>query len=55
MKYKFLFSMMFCFATLFVFGQEDDLLLNRVESSTPLEDTYIDGIVKKTLTEDAMI
>jgi len=55
MKFKILFSMMFCFATLFVFGQEDDLFIDRVESSTPLEDTYIDGIVKKTLTEDAMV
>ena len=53
MKLKFLFSMALCFAAFFAVGQDDDPI--RVESSIPMEDTYIDGIVKKTLTEEAMI
>ena len=53
MKLKFLFSMALCFAALFAIGQDDDPI--RVESSIPMEDTYIDGIVKKTLTEESMV
>lgn len=45
--------MVLCFATLFVTGQDDDPI--RMESSIPMEDTYIDGIVKKTLTEESMV
>ncbi len=53
MKLKFLFSLALCFAAIFAIGQEEDPM--RVESSIPMEDTYIDGIVKKTLTEESMV
>lgn len=54
MKLKFLFSMMFSCAVFFAVAQEESDP-GLFEGSIPLEDTYIDGIVKRTLTEESMV
>jgi len=54
MKLKFLFSFLFASAALLVSAQEETET-GLFEGSIPLEDTYIDGIVKRTLTEEAMV
>ena len=48
---KYLFSLVFIFSAMFIFAQDDRQIIT--ESGTPLEDIYVDDIVKRNLVEES--
>ncbi len=62
MKLRFLFSLLFCMTSFLMVAQDEPVITTEeedrdiypTESSTPWEDVYVDGIVKKTLVEESL-